>query len=79
MRARSLKELKQVLDEFQGAYDSITFEARDVEVQEQEFERLDISRPADMAMVIGNEIIYTKQSQKPSSDEPSRVHGRNPW
>jgi hypothetical protein len=79
MRARSLKELRQVLDEFQAAYDAITFEAKDVEVEEREFERLDISRPSEVAMIVADKIIFHKESPKVSVDQPSRVTGRNPW
>jgi hypothetical protein len=47
-RARSLKALREVLDAFQSQYDELVWEPVEVEVDEEGFERMDITRPMEV-------------------------------
>jgi len=60
VNAPSLKALKESLEVLQKEYDLIDWNAREVEVEESEFERLDITKPNQLGYLIGDKVIRVK-------------------
>jgi hypothetical protein len=58
--APSIKDLKTYLENLQREFDSIDWAAREIEVEESEFERLDKSRPSEVGYLYGDTIVKMK-------------------
>ncbi len=65
---RSIKALRGILDEFQVKYEAITFEAKKCKIEESEFERMDKTKPLEVAYLSFQDSIRPQPSKTSPED-----------
>lgn len=61
VNAPSLKALKESLESLQKEFDVIDWTAREIEVEEDTFERIDTTKPNQLGYLVGNRVIKVKE------------------